>query len=253
MKAFILAAGNGTRLHPLTARIPKCLVPIRGVPLLKIWLDICGRYGIDEVTVNLHAQAAKVRDYVESCVTPVRVRLFEEPTLLGSAGTLRSNADWVGPDENFFVFYGDVLTTLDIGRMYRYHHSKGMPVTIALHHVDNPSQCGIASLNANGIVQAFVEKPAKPSGTMGFCGVMVANAAILQHIPAGAVDIGYDLLPRLTGSMAGYVAEEYLTDIGTLAAYDAAQLTWPGLYSLPPACQVPPAAAAASASGDLRR
>ncbi len=253
MKAFILAAGNGTRLHPLTARIPKCLVPIRGVPLLKIWLDICGRYGIGEVTVNLHAQAAKVREYVDSCATPVRVRLFEEPALLGSAGTLRSNADWVGPDENFFVFYGDVLTTLDIRRMYRYHRSKGMPITIALHHVDNPSQCGIASLNADGIVQTFVEKPAQPAGTLGFCGVMVANAAVLPLIPAGLADIGYDLLPRLTGRMAGYVVDEYLTDIGTIAAYEAAQTTWPGLESVLPACQAVSSPTAASASGDGRR
>jgi mannose-1-phosphate guanylyltransferase len=229
MKAFILAAGNGTRLHPLTARIPKCLVPIRGVPLLKIWLDVCERYGINNVTINSHAHCPSVREYLESCRTPVKVRLFEEPTLLGSAGTLRSNANWIGQESDFFVFYGDVLTTLDIGQMLCFHRSKGMPVTIALHAVENPSECGIATLDADGIVQDFVEKPAQPSSNMGFCGVMIASPTVLSEIPPGTADIGHHLLPQLLGRMSGYLTHEYLTDIGTMAAYERAQQTWPGL------------------------
>ncbi len=54
MKAFLLAAGKGTRLRPLTDSVPKCLVPVKGVPLLGIWLKLLGMHGITDVLVNLH-------------------------------------------------------------------------------------------------------------------------------------------------------------------------------------------------------
>jgi mannose-1-phosphate guanylyltransferase len=230
MKAFILAAGNGTRLYPLTAHTPKCLVPICGVPILKLWLDLCRTHGIDEVTVNLHAHAAAVREFLMTCPAPPAVRLFQENVLLGSAGTLRANADWVGAKGNFFVFYGDVLTNLDLTRMLSFHRAKGQPVTIALHEVDNPYACGIASMNEQGIVYDFVEKPLHPRSNLGFTGVMIASPEVLKEIPPHApADIGFHLLPKLVGRMSGYVCNEYLTDIGTLAAYEEAQSTWPGL------------------------
>src|SRR5258708_7217878 len=65
MKAFLLAAGHGTRLRPLTDSVPKCLLPVRGVPILQIWLEICRRLGIDQVLVNLHAHANAVRAFVD--------------------------------------------------------------------------------------------------------------------------------------------------------------------------------------------
>lgn len=64
MKAFLLAAGHGTRLRPLTDSVPKCLLPVRGVPILQIWLEICRRLGVDQVLVNLHAHANAVRTFV---------------------------------------------------------------------------------------------------------------------------------------------------------------------------------------------
>src|SRR5437868_13379302 len=64
VKAFLLAAGKGTRLRPITDRTPKCLLPIGGVPLLGIWLELCCRHGIKEVLINLHAHARAVREYV---------------------------------------------------------------------------------------------------------------------------------------------------------------------------------------------
>src|SRR5438309_6588544 len=62
MKAFLLAAGRGTRLRPLTDNIPKCLLPIRGIPLLEIWLELCRNAGIKELLINIHAHAAQVTD-----------------------------------------------------------------------------------------------------------------------------------------------------------------------------------------------
>lgn len=230
MKAFILAAGNGTRLYPLTARIPKCLVPIRGIPILQIWLELCQIHGIDQVTINTHAQAAAVREFVSHAPGSPQVRLFHEPELLGSAGTLRANLEWLGNDSEFFVLYGDVLTNIDLDRMLRLHRAMRQPVTIAVHNVANPSECGIATVNDCRIVTEFVEKPMHPRSSLAFSGVMICDPATVREIPPRTpADIGYDLLPRLVGRMAACPVHEYLTDIGNITAYELAQHSWPGI------------------------
>src|SRR6266566_4064460 len=86
MKAFILAAGKGERLRPLTDKIPKCLVPIQSVPILGIWLELCRRHNVDEVLVNTHSHEDSVKSYLRDHSHGVRVQNAEEGTLLGSAG-----------------------------------------------------------------------------------------------------------------------------------------------------------------------
>src|SRR5579859_4895247 len=88
LKAFLLAAGHGTRLRPLTDQTPKCLLPIGGKPILQIWLEKCREFGISQVLVNIHAHADMVREFLAHYHNGVDVQLVEEPELLGSAGTL---------------------------------------------------------------------------------------------------------------------------------------------------------------------
>src|SRR4051795_7501422 len=95
MKAYLLAAGNGTRLRPLTDSLPKCLLPVQGVPLLKIWLNICEAAGIDEVLINVHAHKDKIREFARREDGKVRLHIAEEKELLGSAGTLAENKTFV--------------------------------------------------------------------------------------------------------------------------------------------------------------
>src|SRR5882724_10501071 len=104
MKAFLLAGGHGTRLKPLTDSTPKCLLPICGIPMLQIWFDLCQRYGIDEVLINLHSHAEVVRRFIQKNKKDLKVYLFEEETLLGSAGTLLANRDWLKGEASFWVF-----------------------------------------------------------------------------------------------------------------------------------------------------
>ncbi|HET6934161.1 MAG TPA: sugar phosphate nucleotidyltransferase, partial [Candidatus Angelobacter sp.] len=106
MKAFILAAGSGTRLRPLTETTPKCLLPIQGVPLLQIWLENCHQAGIDEVLVNVHSLPEKIREFAAGQRSGVRLHIAEEEQLLGSAGTLFENRDFVAGEQAFFVLYG---------------------------------------------------------------------------------------------------------------------------------------------------
>lgn len=229
MKAFLLAAGHGTRLRPITDSIPKCLVPIRGEPLLKIWLDLCASFGVDEVLINVHAQQQLIHDFLQGYESPVQVTVSEEKELLGSAGTIREHSTWVGDDECFWIFYADVLNCVNLGRMMHYHQQRRTAATIGVYRVPDPSRCGVVSVDADGSVSNFVEKPARPTSNLVFSGIMLATPEFIQAIPEHhPVDIGSHVLPRLVGRMTAYEIKEYLIDIGTMTNYQAAQTTWPG-------------------------
>ena len=232
MKAFLLAAGQGTRLRPITDNVPKCLVPICGVPLLKIWLDICCKAGIDDVMVNLHTHAESVRSWLNVNTDGIRVHLAEEPQLLGSAGTLMANRDWVASEDCFWVLYADVLTNADLRRMLAFHLARKPAATLGLYQVPDPSRCGIVSFDEKMVVQDFVEKPIQPRSHWAFSGVMIGTLKLIDHIPSRCpVDLGFDVLPQLIGQMLAYPISDYLLDIGTFDNYQKAQDTWPGLAS----------------------
>src|SRR6185312_4243608 len=173
MKAFLLAAGNGTRLRPLTDNVPKCLLPIQGVPLLEIWLRNCKAAGITDVLVNTRAHTEAIRKFAAEQKTGVRIRIVEEPELLGSAGTLAENREFVAGEESFFVLYADVLTNVDLRRMLAFHTQKRLPATLGIYKVPDPSRCGIVTMDENSLISNFMEKPMHPASNWAFEGVMV--------------------------------------------------------------------------------
>jgi mannose-1-phosphate guanylyltransferase len=233
MKAFLLAGGVGSRLRPLTNNTPKCLLPVQGTPMLQIWFALCSRYGIDEVLINLHAHGKTVRKFVEGQGYGPKVRLFEETSLLGSAGTILANRDWVAREKAFWIFYADVLTTTNFEQMLAFHNRKNQLATLGVYEVPDPSRCGIVQLDECGLVRDFIEKPKAPVGRLAFSGLMLAKPAIINSIPDNRpADLGFHVLPRLAGQMAAYKIDEFLLDIGTLETYQKAQEAWPGFSSL---------------------
>ena len=230
MKAFLLAAGLGTRLAPLTDHIPKCLLPIRGQPLLGIWLELLRRGGINEVLINLHAHADAVRTYLGGANHGLKMRLFDEPTLLGSAGTLAANRSWVDSEEFFWVCYADVLTNLSLEEMLRFHLRHGGAATLGVYEVPDPSCRGIVAVDQEKRITQFIEKPRVPPSNLAFSGILIATPALLDAIPATLpADLGFDVLPHLVGRVFAYPVQNYLIDIGTPENYQKAEATWPGL------------------------
>jgi len=230
VKAFLLAAGNGIRLKPLTQNTPKCLLPIAGVPLLDIWLELCRRVGIEEVLINIHAHSGAVRAHVADNRGDTRVKLFEETNLLGSAGTIAANRDWVSKENLFWILYADVLTNMNLRELLDCHMARPMAATLAVCHVSEPSRCGIVTQSEDGVVQEFIEKPLKPASNLGFAGVLVATHELIDAIPDHRpADLGFDVFPRLAGRISAHETKDYLLDIGTMQNYTQAQVTWPGL------------------------
>ncbi len=230
MKAFLLAAGNGTRLRPFTDTKPKCMLPIKGQPLLNIWLQLCQQCGITEVLINLHAHSQAVREYLSQFHDGPKLTLVEEPDLLGSAGTLAANRKWVAGEKLFWVFYADVLTNFDSAPMLRFHRSHNPAATIGVSYVPDPSRCGIVSVDDGHRVTHFVEKPTSPAGNLAFTGLLLGSGALLDEIPdCKPADLGHHVLPRLLGKMCAYEVNDFLLDIGTVENYQQAQVSWPGL------------------------
>lgn len=223
-----MAAGLGTRVGPLTLAQPKCLLPIRGEPLLGYWLRLCRRHGVRELLINTHQFPEVVRAYLAGAARDLTVHVTFEPVLLGSAGTVRDNRWFVEGERAFFVLYSDNLTDADLSAMATFHAAREAPLTMALFRAERPEACGIATLDSAGRVVAFAEKPARPASDLANAGIYVAGPDMLDLIPAdGLADFGYHVLPQLVGRMYGFVLEGFHLDIGTPEHYARANATWP--------------------------
>jgi mannose-1-phosphate guanylyltransferase len=233
MKAYLLTAGLGTRLYPITQTLPKCLVPIGGKPLIDWWFESMQKAGVTEVLINLHHLPDLVMAHVNALDTNIKVEFSYEPVLLGSAGTLFANKAFVANENSFFIFYGDNLTNTSLSNLYDFHVAQPQDFTMALFETNNPSGCGIVSLNEHFTVTHFEEKPANPVSNLANAGLYVASPKIISLIdPAKTpADIGFDLLPLLVGKMSGYKINDYLIDIGTHNNLEKARQDWPLIIS----------------------
>jgi mannose-1-phosphate guanylyltransferase len=232
LKAFLLAAGIGSRLRPITDVTPKCMLVVGDQPLLDIWLDALDRAGVEEVLVNVHHLADVVRVHLAERTGPPAVRVFPEPELLGSAGTMLANRDWVEGEEFFLACNADNLTDFDLRSLIDAQRAHQPVATLAVFRSENPSAGGVLDVGPDGRVTAFTEKPAKPTSDLVNAGMYAFRPAALDEIRAAPpCDIGYDLLPRLVGRARAVPVEGYFLDIGTPDAYRRARQEWPARAS----------------------
>ncbi len=227
MKAMVLAAGEGTRLRPLTLALPKPLVPVAGEPLLARTLRLLADQNVRDVAVNLFHRPQAILDTIGDgrALGLSNLHYSFEETLLGTAGGVRQ----VGPaflDETFLVLYGDNLYHFDIGPLVAFHREKKALATIATFEAANPSACGLVITDENGRVTRFQEKP--PSADVftntANAGVYVLEPAIFDRLPpdTGApLDWGKDVFPALLdkGIVFSRPLDGYLQDTGTPETY----------------------------------
>ena len=228
MKGMILAGGIGTRLRPLTNKLPKPMVPIGGKPLLEYHIELFRKHGITEIAMNLHHLPHKITEYFGTGEKfGVNIRYLYEEELSGTAGAVKKLQDFF--EDTFVVFYSDNLTNINLAQLVEHHKVFGGKVTIALYEEPNPSSKGIVELDENNRIIKFVEKP-KPveiTTNTANAGIYVLEPEVLQYIPENCFyDFGKDLFPKLLSEsvpMYGYKMQEYLLDIGTLETYQGAQ------------------------------
>ena len=226
IKALLLAGGLGTRLRPLTDKIPKCLVSIGERPLLDYWIDRLADAGVREARINTHALPDQVRAYISRINSEERIRLVEsyEPVLLGSAGTVTANADLADTADQIVIIYTDNLSDIDLRPLLAFHESHPDPFTMLLFHASNPRACGIAEIDHEGRIVSYSEKPEHPRSDLANAGLYVMDAAAYREIAAMDVfDLGFDVIPRFVGRMRGWLWGGYHRDIGTPEALASAR------------------------------
>jgi mannose-1-phosphate guanylyltransferase len=228
MKAFLLAAGVGSRLRPITDTTPKCMLVIDDRPLLDIWLDEFARAEVGEVLVNLHHLPDVVRRHVAARTGPPAVRMVFEPELLGSAGTLAANRQWVAGEEMFLACNADNLTDFDLRSLIDDHRSSGAMATLTVFHSERPSAGGVVELDAASTVIGFEEKPSEPVSDLTNAGIYAFHPSVIEKIGnTSPADIGYDLLPQLVGQARAVLVGGYFRDVGTVDTYRRAREEWP--------------------------
>ena len=223
MQALILAGGEGTRLRPLTSRVPKPVVQLVGRPFISYMIDWLRRHGVDDIILACGFMAGGVRTVLgDGSSLGVRLRYVEEPAPLGTGGALKYAEELLQP--RFFMLNGDVLTDMDLTAQLRQHEETGARVTLALMAVEDPSAYGLVRRRDDRSVSEFVEKPSPDEIDTNLvnAGAYIIEREVLAGMaPAGTrISIERELFPTLVDrGLFGYEAAGYWMDIGTPERY----------------------------------
>jgi mannose-1-phosphate guanylyltransferase len=226
MRALLLAAGLGTRLRPLTDSLPKCLVPIKGQPLLGIWLERLTQAGIGPFLINTHYLAEQVQAFVGASPYRDQVKLVHEKKLHGTAGTLIANLDFFQGKDSLLI-HADNYCLANF-TAFQEAHSNRPPecvMTMMTFRTDEPLSCGIVELDERGVVISFHEKVANPPGNLANGAVYILSDELLRklgkYLP-NATDFSTEVLNRLMGRIYTYEVSEFFIDVGTPKTYKQA-------------------------------
>ncbi|MBB0244857.1 mannose-1-phosphate guanyltransferase [Streptomyces alkaliphilus] len=229
MKAVVMAGGEGTRLRPMTASMPKPLLPVANRPIMEHVLRLLKRHGLTETVVTVQFLASLVKNYFgDGEELGMELTYANEEKPLGTAGSVK-NAEAALRDDAFLVISGDALTDFDLTDLIRFHRERGAMVTVCLTRVPNPLEFGITIVDDEGRVERFLEKPTWGqvfSDTVN-TGIYVMEPEVFDYVePDVPVDWSGDVFPRLMKEgrpIYGYVAEGYWEDVGTHESYVKAQ------------------------------
>lgn len=219
-----MAGGEGTRLRPLTANLPKPMMPLVNRPMMEHVVGLLRRHGFDEIVVTVAFMANAIRNYFgDGSEFGVRMVYASEDTPLGTAGSVRNAMDEL--DDTFLVISGDVLTDVDLASVVSFHRERRALATVGLVAVENPLEFGIVITREDGSIERFLEKPTWGqvfTDTIN-TGIYVLEPRIFDHIePDVPVDFSSDVFPALLDgepSLFGALVQGYWEDVGTIDAY----------------------------------
>jgi mannose-1-phosphate guanylyltransferase len=236
VKALLLAAGEGTRLRPLTLTTPKCLVDIGGKPLLRHWLDSMRESGeFDRAIVNTHYLAAKVEEFIRQGLHAGWVDLAPEERLLGPGGTMLHHQAALS-ETDFLVAHADNFSVIDwpafIGAFRaRPLHCVGTMMTF---ETDDPRSCGIVETDRQGVLLAMHEKVENPPGNLANAAVFLFSPGVFDIIEPGSkqpiFDISRDIVPQVLGRLTTWQNKAYHRDIGTPDSLEVARHDYARLF-----------------------
>ncbi len=221
--AFVLTAGLGTRLRPLTADRAKPAVPVAGPSLVERILEGLARQCLSHILLNLHYRPDTITAIVgDGSGLGLSVRYSWEVPLLGSGGGPRRAFSLVA-DDRLWLVNGDTLTDIDLAAMAAVHAASSALVTMALIPNPAPDRYGGVLVGAQGDVTGFVGR-GSADATWHFVGVQIAEreafASLADGVPADSVGPLYRaLIAERTGAVRAYRSHARFHDIGTPREY----------------------------------
>jgi len=226
VRALLLAAGFGTRLRPLTDTIPKCLVSIKGQPLLGIWLERLTQAGIGPFLINTHYLADQVEAYIEASPYSNQVRLVNELELHGTAGTLITNLGFFQGEDGLLI-HADNYCLADFTAFQKAHSNRPPEcmMTMMTFRTADPSSCGILELDERSVVIGFHEKVANPPSNLANGAVYILSPELLNRLGTDlctVTDFSTEVLNRFVGQIYSYETSEVFLDVGTPEMYEQA-------------------------------
>jgi D,D-heptose 1,7-bisphosphate phosphatase len=221
MKIIILAGGVGSRMGHLAQDLPKPMVALAGKPIMEYQIELAERYGFKEIYVLTGYKAAALEEYFGNGSSwGVSIKYHREKKPLGTAGAVKELEGIL--DEDFAVFYGDVLMDVDLPGLVNFHETRGPVATIAVHPNDHPFDSDLVEVDGHDRVLEIHNKPHDQGAyrrNLVSAALYVLSPAIFPHIQRGEIsDFGRDIFPGLLSSgkfVSAYRTRDYIKDVGT--------------------------------------
>jgi NDP-sugar pyrophosphorylase family protein len=235
MKAMVLAAGQGTRLHPLTHATPKALIPVSGRPMIEYSLLLLKRYGICEIIINLHHLGAQIESHLgDGARWGLQITYSKEPELLDTGGGLLKAKRFLD-DGAFIVINTDVLIDLPLNEVMAFHHQKKSAATLVLRPDPLADQYGSMDIDGDGRIRRFLQTQISPEPSafttkLMFTGVQILEPRIFDHMAAGGAPRKFsttkDTFPRMLlrqERLFGFRFDGFWQDLGTASRIKEAE------------------------------
>ena len=222
LKAAILAGGAGTRLYPITAYVPKSLIPIGSRYVIEYIIDYLKRYKISDIVMLIsESESELLRNHLgdgERFGVKIEYSVAER---IGTAGAVGAAAAFLA--ERFVLYYGDILTDMNLAEMIQFHETKRAACTVAM-STSIPMEYGIAKVAEDGRVTYFEEKPILKEYPVNM-GILILEKEVVRYCKPNT-DVSHDVLPQLLKDgkpVFAYLTEKRHYDIGTFKALDEAR------------------------------
>ncbi len=223
MRALILIGGEGTRLRPLTLNTLKCTAPIVNRPFFMYQFDLLKKYGVKEVILSICHMPDKVKKHIGNGKKyNLKIIYVQEKKPLGTGGAIKNAEKYL--TENTIIMNGDVLTDVDLNKMFLFHQKSNAIATIMLNEVLNPSAYGLVQTEGFKIIK-FIEKPSWSDIQDRWinAGIYIFNKKVLDYIPSRKnVSLEREVFPELIlkhENLVAYKSKSYWIDIGKIDKY----------------------------------
>ncbi len=220
--AFVLGAGLGTRLRPLTEKLPKPLVPLAGRPLVTYAFDQLQQAGVRKAVINTHHAADNwQKTFPDNTYQNLQLVFKHEPVLLNTGGGIKNVEEFFKNEPSFFVYNGDVLSNLPLDVAWKHHLASQNLATMVLRSSGGPLH---VTLDQQGLISDIRGMIRGKEGKYLFTGIHVIDPKLFSYIPEVKVESIIPIYLRLIQEglrIGGVVIDQgEWHDIGSIAEYE---------------------------------